>query len=137
MAVQSQVTDRQPCLGLNFCETSCSAVELGLRAIYLRILLSGTGAHLAKADPDSPALAGGSAQLGERPGRILGYVWEKAGGPRSRVAWRPAKMSLLIALCTSFSRGLGRWPLPDTQVSTARVVASSREHTAGVCADVP
>lgn len=98
MVVQSQVTDRQPGLRLNFREASCSAVKLGLRAIYLQILLSGTGAHLAKADPDSPTLAGTSTQLGERPGRILGYVWEKVGGPRSRVAWRPAKMSLLIAV---------------------------------------
>lgn len=72
--VQSQVTDRQPGLGLSFRETSCSAVELGLRAIYLQILLSGAGAHLAKADPDSLALAGSSTQLGEMPGRIPGYV---------------------------------------------------------------
>lgn len=98
MVVQSQVTDRQPGLRLNFREASCSAVKLGLRAIYLQILLSGTGAHLAKADPDSLTLAGTSTQLGERPGRIPGYVWEKVGGPRSQVAWRPAKMSLLIAV---------------------------------------
>lgn len=36
----------------------------------------------------------------------------------------PDKMSLLIAARTSFGWGLGRLPLPDAQVGTARVVAS-------------
>lgn len=87
--------------------------------------------------PDCPAVAGSSAQLGKSPGKMLARVWEKGGGPRSHAAWWPAKMSPLIAVYPSFARGLGRRPLPDTKVSTARIVASSWEHSAGVRANVP